>query len=122
MTGVASPPAESTLEDRRLARWPHLCGLVLPVLPAALLRYTVGQRRTFVGYNAAQALNFQIIAWGVIVVLVSFSPPVGSWRYLLAGVAYVGNALLSLRAAAAAGRGQRWRYPVSAGLSNEPSQ
>lgn len=112
---------EPTSEDRRVATWPHLCGVAVPVVVAAIIRYTVGRRRRFIGDNATEALNFQIVAWGLIALLLAASV-IGSWRFAAAIVVYVVTVALSIRAAIVTRSGGRWKYPLSVAVVNTPAQ
>jgi uncharacterized protein len=98
-------------EDRTMAMLSHLSFLALGVIGPALILLTRGKDSEFVRDQAVEALNFQLT------ILVAFI--VASALFLIiVGVAllivvYLAGLALSIPAAVAASRGERYRYPVA---------
>lgn len=100
----------------------HLSLFVMLVVPALVLRVTVGRRDRFTRHHTTEALNAQI--WFVLIWIVILLPPyVTSWDggdpvgrvflgMALAFVALLSMAGLAIRGAVQASRGGWWRYPV----------
>ena len=109
-------------QDPTWAILSHLSQFVMLVVPAIVLRVTVGRRDRFTRHHTTEALNAQI--WFVVIWIVILLPPyVTSWdggdpveRVLLGMalgfVAFVSMAGLAVRGAVQASRGNWWRYPV----------
>ena len=112
-----SPGQESTW-----AMLSHLSMFVMLVVPALVLRVTVGRRDRFTRHHTTEALNAQI--WFVMIWMVMLLPPfVTYWGgedpfgrvfrgIALAFVSFSSMAGLAVWGAVQASRGSWWRYPV----------
>ena len=100
----------------------HLSFFVLFLVPAIVLRVTVGRRDRFTRHHTTEALNAQIwfaVIWNACLLPLDVTswrggdPP--AWTFIgipLAFVALISTAGLAIRGSVQAGRGIWWRYPV----------
>lgn len=109
-------------QERTWALLGHLSLLVMILVPAIVLRVTVGRRDRFTRHHTAEALNAQIwflVVWNALMLPLILTsgdgaePPAWVWLGpllgFLAGVSTVG---LAIRGAVQASRGNWWRYPL----------
>ena len=109
-------------QERTWALISHLSLLVMILVPAIVLRVTVGRRDSFTRHHTTEALNAQIwflVVWNALMLPLILTsgdgaePPAWVWfgplLGLLAGVSTVGFAI---RGAVQASRGIWWRYPL----------
>jgi len=100
------PPGDGTW-----AALGHLCFFVVGVVGPAIILLTKGKTSELVRDQAVEALNFQITALiGFVVATVLFFVAIGPY---LVFTVYVGGGLLTIPAALAAYRGERYRYPIA---------
>lgn len=127
VTASPTPPASAT--NPALSAVGHVSLFVFPVVVPLVLYLTTGKNDPDARHHAREALNFQItflIAWFVgfgVAMLTMFGsarflpdsgPPVSFVLVFLGMFAMYGTAIaLSVYGAVQAGRGRRWRYPVS---------
>jgi uncharacterized Tic20 family protein len=100
----------------------HLSFFVLFLVPAIVLRVTVGRRDRFARHHTTEALNAQIwfaVIWNACLLpldVISWGggdPPV--WAFIgvpLAFLALLSTAGLAIRGSVQAGKGIWWRYPM----------
>ena len=100
----------------------HLSFFVLFLVPAIVLRVTVGRRDRFTRHHTTEAVNAQIwfaVIWNAVLLPLDVTswrggdPP--GWAFIgipLAFVALLSTAGLAIRGAVQAGRGFWWRYPL----------
>jgi uncharacterized Tic20 family protein len=109
-------------QERTWALLSHLSLLVMILVPAIVLRVTVGQRDRFTRHHTTEALNAQIwflVVWNALMLPLiltsgdSAEPPAWVWfgplLGFVTGLFMVGFAV---RGAVQASRGNLWRYPV----------
>jgi uncharacterized Tic20 family protein len=94
----------------------------MPLVPAIVLRVTVGRRDRFTRHHTTEALNAQIwfvVIWNVLLLPLDVTSRDGGdppgWAYigpLLGFVALLSLAGLAIRGAVQASRGNWWRYPL----------
>jgi uncharacterized Tic20 family protein len=100
----------------------HLSLFVMPLVPAIVLRVTVGRRERFTRHHTTEALNAQIwfaVIWNVLLLPLDVTSRDGGdtpgWAFigpLLGFVALLSLAGLAIRGAVQASRGNWWRYPL----------
>lgn len=106
--------------DRQWAALAHCLGV--PLAGAATIRMTVGRRDAFVGHHAAEALNFQVLFWGLLA-LTLVLPGWDLWlRWASAFTVFFVIVIWSCYAARQACAGRWWRYPVSAMVFSGPNR
>ena len=108
--------------ERTWALLSHLSFFVLILVPAIVLRVTVGRRDPFTRHHTTEALNAQIwflVIWNVCLLPLDVTsggggdPP--AWAFigpLLGVVAFLALGGLAIRGAVQASRGKWWRYPL----------
>jgi uncharacterized Tic20 family protein len=100
----------------------HLSFFVLFLVPAIVLRVTVGRRDRFTRHHTTEALNAQIwfaVIWNALLLPLIVTSRGGGdppgWAFIgmpLAFVAFLSTAGLAVRGSVQAGRGIWWRYPA----------
>ena len=109
-------------QERTWALLSHLSFFVLFLVPAIVLRMTVGRRDPFTRHHTTEALNAQIwflMVWNALLLPLILTSRDGGdppgWAFIgmpLAFVAFLSTAGLAVRGSVQAGRGIWWRYPV----------
>jgi uncharacterized Tic20 family protein len=109
-------------QERTWALLSHLSFFVLFLVPAIVLRVTVGRRDPFIRHHTTEALNAQIwfvLLWNALLLpLIATSRDGGDppgWAFIgmpLAFVVFLSTGGLAVRGSVQAGRGIWWRYPV----------
>ena len=109
-------------QERTWAVLSHLSFFVLFLVPAIVLRVTVGRRDRFTRHHTTEALNAQIwflVVWNALLLPLILASRDGGdppgWAFIgmpLAFVAFLSTAGLAVRGSVQAGRGIWWRYPV----------
>lgn len=116
----ATPPpassSEPTGDDRNLAVVAHLLGILISFL-GPLIIFLIKKDSAYVNNQAKEALNFQItvvlaqIVAGILV-------PVFGVGCIALPVVMVSNLVFCILAAAAASKGESYRYPIAIRLIN----
>lgn len=126
---AAASPASQPGTNTALSVICHLGMLVFAIVVPLVVYLTIGKDDPDVRHHAREALNFQItfflvwIAAGLLTLFVGFgsvmaagdgAPPVGFFLMfpLMFGLFFAGIGL-GIYGAVQAGRGLRWRYPIS---------
>ena len=109
-------------QERTWALLSHLSFFVLFLVPAIMLRVTVGRRDRFTRHHTTEALNAQIwflVVWNALLLPLILTSRNGGdppgWAFIgmpLAFVAFLSTAGLAVRGSVQAGREIWWRYPV----------
>jgi uncharacterized Tic20 family protein len=109
-------------QERTWALLSHLSFFVLFLVPAIVLRVTVGRQDPFTRHHTTEALNAQIwfaVVWNALLLPLILTSRDGGdppgWVFIgmpLAFVAFLSTAGLAVRGSVQAGRGIWWRYPV----------
>lgn len=97
-------------EERGLAAVTHILGLIAGFL-GPLIVYLVKEEEGLVKDQAREALNFQITI--IIAMIVSGILVLAFIGILFIFIVGLADLILSIMAAVAASRGERYRYPVS---------
>jgi uncharacterized Tic20 family protein len=121
---TAPPPATTT--SYVLPVLAHVGFFIASCILALVLRLTEGTKDDYLRHHSTEALNFQLTflaAWiggFVVTVVVAISSTSDDTAgavmllfFALMAVLFVAGAVLSVMGAVRAGRGERWRYPVS---------
>jgi uncharacterized Tic20 family protein len=98
-------------DDKNIVVLTHIGGIFFSVIPALIVWLLKKDDSVYISLEAREALNFQItvlIAYAIssvlMVILVGF---------LLAGLVWLANIILSIIAAITSSKGERFRYPVT---------
>ncbi len=110
------PNTEITADDKNIAVITHLAGTLFSIFPGLIVWLLKKDDSTYIADQAKEALNFQItillayfISWVLVFVLIGF---------VLLGVVWLANIILSLLAAIAVSKGESYRYPFALRLIN----
>jgi hypothetical protein len=108
--------ADISSDDKNIVVLTHLGGILFSFLPGLIVWLLKKDDNPYIAENAREALNFQItlmiayfISWILAFILVGF---------LLIGVLWLANIILSIMAAVATSKGESYRYPFALRLIN----
>ena len=108
--------ADISSDDKNIVVLTHLGGILFSFLPGLIVWLLKKDDSPYIAENAREALNFQItlmiayfISWILAFILVGF---------LLIGVLWLANIILSIMAAVATSKGESYRYPFALRLIN----
>lgn len=102
--------------EKNIAVITHLGGIFFCVFPALLVWLLKKDDSPYLGSQSREALNFQItlllayfVSWILAVILIGF---------VLMGIIWLANIILSILAAIAASKGEDYQYPFTLRLIN----
>jgi uncharacterized Tic20 family protein len=108
--------ADISSDDKNIVVLTHLGGILFSFLPGLIVWLLKKDDNPYIAENAREALNFQItlmiayfISWILAFILVGF---------VLIGVLWLANIILSIMAAVATSKGESYRYPFALRLIN----
>jgi uncharacterized protein len=107
-------PASS--DEKNIAVLTHLGGIFFCIFPGLIVWLLKKDDSPYLGGQAREALNFQItlllayvISWILAIILIGF---------VLMGIIWLANIILSILAAVAVSRGENYQYPFTLRLIN----
>jgi uncharacterized Tic20 family protein len=107
---------EISADEKNIAVLSHLGGTIFSVFPSLIVWLLKKDDSAYIGSQAREALNFQItlllayiVCWVLAFILIGF---------LLMGILWLTNIVLSIVAAVAASKGEDYRYPFALRLIN----
>jgi len=113
MSEVITPVSSN---EKNIAVLTHLGGIFFCVFPALIVWLLKKDDSPYLGRQSREALNFQItmllayfVSWILAFILIGF---------LLMGVLWLANIILSILAAVAASKGEDYQYPFTLRLIN----
>jgi uncharacterized Tic20 family protein len=103
-------------DEKNIAVLTHLGGIFFCIFPGLIVWLLKKDDSPFLAAQAREALNFQItlllaylVSWVLAIILIGF---------LLMGIIWLANIILSILAAVAVSRGENYRYPFTLRLIN----